>query len=230
MYKVIGNGMIGKAFKALLNPPENCIIFASGVSDSTCTDNDEFKKEELLIRTALNTAQNNTTCIYFGTCSVYDPDRKDTPYVLHKKRMEEIILSVEDGIVFRLPQIAGNNAPPNTILSKIRSAAYSGEQFEIWRFAERNILDVIDARDIVINLIKDNLPKKKCINVANRSSYSMVEIIDTFERVLKKEINKVYKMKGGSYSIDICDIEASLNDLNIDFNHYLERIICKYYS
>ena len=230
MYKVIGNGMIAKAFINLSTPPLNTIIFASGVSDSGCIDNNKFIREKKLLINELKKANNNSRFIYFSTCSIYDKQLMDSPYVNHKKSMEEMILNSNKGYVFRLAQIAGKDSPSKTLLTSIQNAALTGEIFQIWTKAKRNILDVIDARDIIIKLMeRDNL-FSNCINIANPRQHSIKDLVLTFENVLGTKINKIYIDKGCGYDIDITGTEELIQGLKINEDNYLERIIRKYYS
>ena len=84
---VIGNGMIAKRFAAYTGN-DQFIIFASGVSNSRTNDTAAYNREAALL---LDTIKHNKdkTLVYFSTCSIYDPGEKDSPYVLHKLKMEK---------------------------------------------------------------------------------------------------------------------------------------------
>ena len=232
MSKVIGNGMIAKAFLAKKYELNNCIIFASGVSNSRCDEQKEFIREKILLEKeikGIKEIRQITKLIYFSTCSIYDQDTNSSEYVKHKLHMESIVLKYPNNIVFRLPQIAGPNAPSNTILSNIKEKINSGKIFPIWKNASRNVLDLFDARDIVVNVTRRNHKRLKIVNVANPSSYSVHQIVSSFEKVYNLKMNKKYVDKGNKYSIDISNIEYLFNELSIDFSNYLDKIIRKYY-
>ena len=53
MIRIVGNGMIAKVFNNFKSDSTNCLIFASGVSDSTCKDPNQFIREELLLKNEL---------------------------------------------------------------------------------------------------------------------------------------------------------------------------------
>jgi len=74
---IIGNGNIAK----VIQDREDVIFFASGVSDSSCTDENEFIRERDLIHWTDRTKH----LVYFSGLNIYT---KDTPYAMHKKRME----------------------------------------------------------------------------------------------------------------------------------------------
>ena len=74
--QIIGNGLIAKAFQDF-NFTKNCVIFASGVSDSADENNFNFAREFNLLE---NTVKNfkNKRLVYFSTCSLnsYVNDKK----------------------------------------------------------------------------------------------------------------------------------------------------------
>ena len=55
-----------------------------------------------------------------------------SPYVLHKKRMEELVLGYPKGYVIRMPQLVGPNAPPSTLVTYLVSKIRQGETIEVW--------------------------------------------------------------------------------------------------
>lgn len=69
---IVGDGLIASLFTS--HDKENVIFFASGVSNSLETKEEEFLREENLIR---NTIKNNPNKIflYFSTCSIYDSSK-----------------------------------------------------------------------------------------------------------------------------------------------------------
>ena len=86
---VIGDGLMARAFSGS-DLPEGVVVFASGVSNSLETDLRQFKRERSLLEETLR-QHPQATLVYFGTCSVYDPERSSTPYVRHKLEMESLI-------------------------------------------------------------------------------------------------------------------------------------------
>tara|TARA_Y100001968_G_C19388984_1_gene734475 strand:+ start:282 stop:971 length:690 start_codon:yes stop_codon:yes gene_type:complete len=228
MYKVIGDGMIAKAFNGLENKMQNCVIFASGVSDSRCKDESQFNREFNLLTSEIKLYK-NSRFIYFGTCSVQDPDARSSLYVKHKLRMEEIVLSYSGGLVYRLPHVAGPNAPSTTILSAISRAAKNKTKFTVWTKARRNIIDIHDVRNIILKAISSDVIKARIVNIANKKSYSVQDIVKAFEETYGINMDIDYTHKGTDYLIEIEDVIPILKDLKIDFKNYLKRIIFKYY-
>ena len=104
----IGNG----ALASVLNDREGALFFASGISDSSCTDEVKFKREFDLMR-----SQPDLCCFYFSTIIL----ENDTPYNLHKRSMEEgIKAKFKNYNIIRLGNIDwGTN--PNTFLNALRN-------------------------------------------------------------------------------------------------------------
>ena len=113
---VIGNGMIGKRFRAF--EMDGILVFASGVSNSKSSSLNEYAREVCLVKEALEKYKNNLF-VYFSTYSIDDPDLKNTLYVLHKQHIEEIISNNADNyLIIRTSNIAGNNPyNHNTVLN-----------------------------------------------------------------------------------------------------------------
>ena len=74
---VIGDGMMAQAFGAFQGEP-GVVVFASGVSNSLETRPEVFARERRLLERT-RAAHPEALLVYFGTCSVDDPDRRATP-------------------------------------------------------------------------------------------------------------------------------------------------------
>lgn len=138
---ILGNGDIGNA----LIDREGVIFFASGVSNSSCEDSEQFNRE----KTLLLDQPKNLCLFYFSTISIF---YKDSPYVSHKKRMESIIRSNWNNYnIIRIGNIDfGTN--PNTFINFLRNKKAKGEPYELldeYRY-------IISADELL--LLTDNLP------------------------------------------------------------------------
>ena len=228
---IYGNGMFATAFSDYFkNNPDIC-IFASGVSNSMCKDLAEFDREKKLLIKTVERNQGISSFVYFSTCSVEDPSIKNTPYVKHKLEMESIVLEHPGFLVFRLPQVVGFAGNPNTLINFLYQSIKDGTEFELWKHSNRNIIGIDDVLSIVSFYIKNVTIRQEIINIANPVNYSMIEIVTSMEKFLKK--NGIYDVteKGNSYSIDISEISPIIKETNVTFDkNYLPRIIKKYYS
>jgi hypothetical protein len=114
---IVGNGNIAKA----ILDRDDVTFFASGVSDSSCTDASQFQREiDLLIK-----QDRNKHLVYFSSLSIY---RSDSAYNQHKKLMEDVVRSnFPYYTIFRVEVIEwGKN--PTTIHNVFRKMIAQGEE------------------------------------------------------------------------------------------------------
>lgn len=228
---IIGKGLIATTFSRIPNLSKGLIIYASGVSNSRCKDENEFNRERQLLTDSLQEHENAKSFIYFSTCSIYDPEMRESPYVKHKKQMEKLVLQHSNGYAIRMPQLVGSNAPPNTLVPYLVSKIRQGEPFEVWSEAYRNLIDVEDAALIVGNLFADTPPENHIINVANPNHISIIELVGIIETILQLKAKPVIVSKGSKYWIDTNQSQAAAQQSGITFEqNYILRILIKYYS
>jgi hypothetical protein len=107
---IIGHGDLA----SVLTDREDITFFASGVSDSQCTDLNEFKREvDLLLRIS-----HHQHLVYFSTLSIYYGHSR---YVIHKKRMEYLVSELfKSYTIIRIGNISwGKN--PNTLINYLKA-------------------------------------------------------------------------------------------------------------
>ena len=227
---VVGNGMIANRFLGY-KTNSRFLIFASGVSDSQEKNIDAFERERNLILASID-AHPETTFVYFSTCSIYDPDVADSPYVQHKINMECLIQKKANYYyIFRVSQIVGrtkNNTLINFIFNKIKEQDF----FEVWENCTRNLIDIDDVYQIVHYILKNNILINQVINLANKISIPIKEIVSIVEDCVGLKGRYKCLNKGVAYtSLDISLIENILHEMNIYFNFsYYQDVIYKYYN
>lgn len=205
---VVGSGLIASAFKEY-KAVHDILIFASGVSNSSETSHAEFSREENLLR---NTIANNDTkkFVYFSTCSIYDPTVSQSPYVLHKRRMEEIIaMSLKRYYIYRLPQVVGM-ANNDTFINYLFRSICTQQPINIYKNSTRNLVAVEDVFRIVSHLLQMNMYENQVINIASPDSHPVLEIVMLIERITGKLAQKTVLDKGAKLeisNIEIRDIE-----------------------
>ena len=228
---IYGSGMFATSFSDCFKNNPNICIFASGVSNSMCKDLAEFDREKKLLIKIIESNQGVSSFIYFSTCSIEDPRKKNTPYVKHKLEMESIVLEHPGCLVFRLPQVVGFGGNPNTLMNFLYKSIKDGIEFKLLKHSNRNIIDIDDVLSIISFYVKNNFIRQKIINIANPVNYSMIEIVTSMEKFLKKNGNYDEIEIGNSYNINIAEISSIIKETNIIFDkHYLPRVIKKYYS
>jgi nucleoside-diphosphate-sugar epimerase len=226
---VIGNGMVAKRFESY-KANDDFIIFASGVSNSKNTDSAGYNRETDLLINIIE-KNKNKTLVYFSTCSLYDPEESASPYVLHKRKIEDFIQkNVANYYIFRVSNLVGKSSNPNTILNFFYYHMTNRINFDLWSNSSRNLIDKDDMYRIVDHLLKNGMYKNQIINIANPESYSVKEIITALETTLGTIANYISISKGSRFSIDISLILPVIRELKIDFSEfYLPHLIKKYY-
>jgi len=228
---IIGSGLLARAFAPTFSDRGDVCIYAAGVSNSGCTDTNEFERERKRLADALQRAKEVDSFVYFGTCSVSDPESQNTPYVLHKLAMEQLVSAHTSHLILRLPQVAGKTPNPHTLLNYLYARISRSESFRLWSKAKRNIIDVDDVAAISRQLLARNNLRKVTFNIANTTSYTMIEIVHAMENAVGKRA--VYEVieRGSGYLIDIHKTLPLMDEAGVKFDHdYLERAISKYYG
>jgi len=117
---IIGKGDIA----SVLKDKKDKVFFASGVSNSRETDENQYQREiDLLFE-----QDRDTHIVYFGSLSIF---YSETRYTSHKKLMETLIReNFKYYTIVRIGNITwGSN--PNTIINSFRNQAKKGEELEI---------------------------------------------------------------------------------------------------
>ncbi len=226
---VIGNGMIANRFMNY-KEDKDIIIFSSGVSNSKDTVEENFLREfHLLTQTIKNNPGN--TIVYFSTCSIGDGDLAFSPYVIHKKKIEEFIKqNAARYYLFRVSNLAGISNNPYTLLNYFIFNILSGHTLTVWKNATRNIIGINDMHSIIDYFLHQGKNINTTINIANPGNYSVPYIITCIEEHLNKKAACNEIEKGSEYKIDVSKIEPIINKLNIQFNNnYLPSLLKKYY-
>lgn len=228
---LIGSGLLAQAFAPAFSHREDVCIYAAGVSNSSCADAREFARERQRLADALQQARYVDAFVYFGTCSVADPEARNTPYVRHKLAMEQLVSAHPRHLILRLPQVAGKTPNPHTLLNFLYARISRSEAFQLWGKAKRNIIDVDDAAAIARQLIAGNSARNITLNIANPASYPMTDIVSAMERVVGKRAIYDVVERGSEYPIDTGAILPVLDKAAVKFgDDYLEQVIGKYYG
>ncbi len=225
---VVGNGMIAKKF---LNYDDKTItFFASGVSNSSETDNSAFKREEELLMDIIKKYPDNVI-VYFSSCDIENPNISGKPYYQHKARMEKIVISsVKKFYIFRLPQVVGKSLNTNTLMNFFVNKIKSGSSFELWTQTKKNIIDIDDVFTIVSYFLKTKLHLNHTCNIISNKYVSVLELVNQIEQYFNTKAIYTAKDVDASYYYDSSCIDEIESLLKIDFkNDYIKRILEKYY-
>ena len=226
---IVGNGMMANAF-AMRKNDEKHIIFASGVSNSTETSREAFLREERLLHHTIEIHPSKIT-VYFSTCGIYDSTLQNSPYIHHKLEMERLLRKHSQAfIIFRLPQVVGHTHSP-TLINFLYHKIINQQSFELWENSKRNLIDVQDVAKTVNYILDHQLFISQIVNLAAPYSNIIDDIIAILERLTQKRAVYQRLLKGGSYNIDLTQIQDIYRRLGINFGaNYTEDVIRKYYK
>jgi nucleoside-diphosphate-sugar epimerase len=210
------------------NDPQ-VIVFASGVSYSREIRAEQFTREKNLLKAALAAQK---FILYFSTCSVYDPELAQSPYVRHKIEMEQLVCDGEGRkAIWRLPQVVGRSTNPHTLTNYLYRQISTGAPFQVWLNARRNLIDVCDVVNIVNHMVREPQADSVIMDIACPFSVSVLELVKIFEAVLDKKANYDTVAAGGEYTIDAGLAIAVAAKAGVAFDdQYVNNLIRKYYA
>ena len=228
---VIGNGLIANQFKSY-NNDENILIFASGVSNSSEVNDIEFLRELNLLKEMISKYK-SAKFIYFSTLSVNDHSLKNRLYVNHKLNIEKHLLTYHDNyIIFRVSNVVGPIKNKNTMLNYFINAIRNNALIDIWKNAERNLLDVEDLLILSEKLINRKAFKNQIVNIASRKNLSVFSIVKEIEIFLNVKANFKLINKGSKFNFDLSFVSDQLTLIEKkkgSGNEYLNYLLKKYY-
>ena len=182
--------MVAKAFSKY-STDENIIIFASGVSNSKEKRSEEFEREFLLLSNVINDNK-KSKFIYFSTCSIFDKQVSETPYVVHKKEVEDYIKkNCQNYIIFRLPTVIGSSKNDKTLFNNFKNKILNSEVMEIQKNSFRFLIDIEDLSYILPFFIENVLIKNQTINVSFNNKILVKDIVRLYEIILGRKSNVV---------------------------------------
>lgn len=228
---VVGNGLLARAFDEFKLDTEN-LVFASGVSNSMESNEDEFDREKNLLYECVENNKEKRI-IYFSTVSILDRTVNQRQYVVHKTEMESLIREYADRFtIFRLSNIVGEGGNQNTILNFLIDRIEHKREIGLWKNAFRNFLDVVDLVEIIKRILKSS-PKNGVFNIANIESLNMFEIVNQIEIFMNKTAVIKPIEKGHPLTIEVPEYLTVISDVldsKINQGNYFFNLLNNYYS
>lgn len=224
---IIGNGLIAKAFEQFKDD-YTVFIFASGVSNSSETKKEEYDREIDLLKSYLHSQRK---IVYISTASLFDPSAANSPYVLHKRRIENLITTTcKSYLIFRLPTVVGKTDNPHTFFNFFKNQILTKKEVSFNAYAHRYLIDADDITKILPLMIRkfDN----KIINIAFNNKQSVCSILFSMKHELNSSvslapINDVKKVS--NYIIDNTEfLNFTKGKFEIDAESYNDGLIKKY--
>ena len=226
---VVGSGLLANTFKSY-SDNEDVIIFASGVSNSGCVDSEQFKRELDLV-SMYQPSEN--LFVYFSTSSIEDPFLKGSLYIKHKLEIEFYIKSnFQRYLIVRLPNVVGKTKNPNTLINFVYNCVQRKEKMDIQLKASRYLIDVADIFSHLNKVIVNEADLNKTVNLIIAKKLSVLQIVESFETHLGKNIEKeISPNAGGDYLLEVDNIFNKYGISNlVEGKEYLDKLIEKYYS
>jgi len=228
---VIGNGQLAKAFHNFLD--NNVVILASGVSNSNCTDKQQFEREKNLLVDTLN-KNKDTKFVYFSSCALSADEYPQNDYYRHKESMENIIKKYSNNYyIFRLPQLFGDLILHKTLINFIYKSIEHNHKFNVYDEAYRYVIEINDVRKIVETYLKHH-DSCMTIDIANTYRYKVLDIVETFENLLNKKADYEIVKKEDKYILDLFHNNTFIKEHNLNIlfgknylKHHLKKKIKK---
>lgn len=229
---VIGHGFIAKNIRNIrLKVKNNYIIYASGISNSKIKDKKEIDRERKKLIDLIKKLNKKDILIYISSLSVLNKSLKKDKYVQNKIFIEKKIkLNVKNYIIIRLPQIVGINTNPYTITNFFYNNIKNNKKFDLWPNVQRNLIDIEDFKYILKDILNKKYFTKKILNIFNPESISAKEIINIFEKILKKKskFNEIGKINEKKFNYNNLKKHEYFNLFKKkDYNY---KILKKYYK
>lgn len=222
---IIGKGLIAEAFKKEEGLYKNYIIFASGVSNSSENNLDNFKREkDLVIKTIQENP--NLTFVYFSSVLV---GVIDNGYYNHKFDIENTIKEeAKNYIIFRIPQVVGKTGNKNNLINFITDLVRNNQSVICYRNVYRSLLDIDDLTNIVSYCCDVN---NKTIFISGIQKVPVWYIADEIGFNLKKDaiidyVDSPFENNWHEENSDI--VKQAIKAFDIKANRYTDNLIKKY--
>lgn len=224
---VIGNGLLATTFKSYIKR-DDIIIFASGVSNSSNTNETEFRREIQLLQSAI---EQEIRLIYFSTISVYDQTLAKNAYIQHKLYVEEFLINNNiNNLIFRLPILLGNTKNPHTLCNFIADKIKTQSKINIFTNACRYLIDVVDLSIILPHFIDNFDHTNSIIDVNYNNEIKILELVQLFESYFGIKTEHELINTGGCYTTNNKLFIRHANHILGDYKpDYIKNCIAKYY-
>lgn len=237
--RIIGRGLIASALAPYKKDAGGTVVFAQGVSDSTCSDDSEFRREiDALYPLIRECAASGEMLVYLsGGGAVYGPTDglrceesalfPVTAYGRHQLVCESVIVSSRiRSLVIRLPNIVGSRQNPRQLVPSLVQQAIVGFA-RIQTEATRDILRADDAARLIARLAALPSPPP-ILNVASGRSTRVASIFEEIQRILGTNAH-IEPIPGGErqvFSIDL--LSAALSGVEPVDPEYVRDSLTQY--
>jgi len=219
---------------------DGVVVFASGVSDSTLKDRQEYEREcQVLDQVISDCRQRDKTLVYFSSGgTVYgkrDDERKEdaplfpeTMYGRHKVRCESVIIS--SGVrhlIARLPTVVGQTKSKTQLIPVLIKQAMEGH-VTLLKDAERDIIGIADVAGIIVAILK-KLRKNEIINIASGISVPVSDIFSEIQNNLGVKPTIKIISGGDKQKFNVDKLHAYCPEITFTGDYY-RNVIREYIS
>lgn len=224
---VVGTGLLGVGLSKIDN--EAFVFFASGVSDSKTSDENEFKREICLLHKVLE--ENIEKCfVYFSTISIADESVSTNKYVMHKIEVEKYIeRNAKKFLIIRTGNIVGGNGNTKTVFSFLVNNIINAIPFTLWEESYRNFLDIEDFVEMVNCVCYQLKIKNQIICLVNPNNIKITDLVSIIEDKFERKGVYVIEKKGSLFFVDKSLSNEIFSFLELPDQQYELKLIEKYF-
>lgn len=237
--KVLGTGLIGRAFSVATQPHVSATIFAKGVADSSCTDPRQLQRELTELRDTLAAWQkqdgtfiyvSSGGAVYGQTEAVRHEDMTPAPvsvYGRHKLDCELVVVgSGVPYLILRMPNVVGTGGNPRQLIPSLVHQALEGH-VTLSLGASRDIIDIEDVVHLTLAMIR-NGAENETVNVVSGISTDIGDIFSYIEKMLGRTVDIAWQPGGRKQQFSVEKL-AQLASQRLPFETgYAEAVIRKY--
>ncbi|MSP53880.1 MAG: glycosyltransferase [Gammaproteobacteria bacterium] len=227
---LIGSGAIADRFSEF-ELQTKYLLYVGDINHSSICDSKVIRAEEVSLVKALQT---HPKCrfIYFSSCSIVDEEAQKTEYVQHKIRMEEFIrASAENFLIVRLPQLLAISDTKSSLVNTLVDAIINERRFDLWKNAQRNLIDIDDVHAVVTLILTKNLLKNSTVDVASTCQTTVLQLVQEIERFFGTTAQYTLVDRDSIQAPNVTSIQPILDELCINFSDtYIQTGLRKYFS
>lgn len=195
---IIGNGIMANALQ--FYDKEDIVFFASGVSNSLENKLSEFERETSLLKSVIS-HNPDKKLVYFSTCSIYDPTKTESHYVIHKLNIEKLIAErCRNFIIFRVGNAVGRGGNPNTLMNFLKKSILSENKLMLHNNARRILIGTDDIASFINRYLKNF--SNEIVNLAYPYQFTLYEILSQLEKHLDRKAYYEIIEEGSFYTIE----------------------------
>lgn len=205
---IIGNGLLANSLRNI--DRESVVFFCSGVSNSGEINPQAFQRELSLLK-----IQNPAyLLVYFSTVSIFNPCKTHSPYILHKRNMEEqIVQHFPHHLIVRLPNMMGEGGNGSNLFPYFLKSIAEGKTVGIFDNTHRELMEVQLLPEIVNALLNANF--RGSINAVFGHAPKVLDIYLHLCRLMDAAPNMKIEKGEDAYEADCSEFTTLMNNAGV---------------